>query len=484
MSHGPLVLAIDLGGQSARAIVVGRDGVMVAEAGAPIETRRPRDGWVQHDAQQVVRCVREAVDGAATVLGRRIDEVAAAGLATQRSSVVCWDRRDGTPLSPVISWQGRRGADQVRALAANAEAIRAATGLVLSPHYGASKLRWCLDELAAVRAALDEGCLACGPIASFVLFRLLDERPLVVDPANASRTQLWDLGTGDWSPSLLELFGVPRAPLPACVPNEYPYGHLPLGSRGVPLTVCTGDQSAALFARGAPRPGTVWINAGTGAFVQKPVGDRPGDAPRLLSSLVWQDSRSATYVLEGTVNGAAAALELVREQLGLDPADRACVTARWLQRQDEPPLYLNGVAGLGSPWWAPDFRSRFVGDGEPWQKIVGVVESIAFLLAVNLEELGSVDRVVMSGGLSSLDGLCGRLADVAGVAVERPKVHEATARGLAWLVAGRPAHWIEPGPTTTFAPASNPPLLSRYRRWRAAMSAALGDPRRDEPGRL
>ena len=138
MSDGPLVLAVDLGGQSARAIVVGRDGVMVAEAGAPIETRRLRDGWVQHDAQQVVRCDREAVDGAATVLGRRIDEVGAAGLATQRSSVVCWDRRDGTPLSPVISWQDRRGADRVRALAANAEAIRAATGLVLSPHYGAS----------------------------------------------------------------------------------------------------------------------------------------------------------------------------------------------------------------------------------------------------------------------------------------------------------------------------------------------------------
>ncbi len=474
MSDSPLVLAIDLGGHSARAIVVGRDGGIVAEAGAPIETRRPRDGWVEHDAQQVVRCVREAVDGAARVLGPRIGEVGAAGLATQRSSVVCWDRRDGTPLSPVISWQDRRGADRVSALAGEAGSIRAATGLVLSPHYGASKLRWCLDELPAVRAALDDNCLACGPIASFVLFRMLDERPLVVDPANASRTQLWDLSTGDWSPALLELFGVPRAPLPACVPNEYAFGHLMLGSRRVPLTVCTGDQSAALFAQGTPRPGTAWINAGTGAFVQKVVGDRPADAPRLLSSLVWQDRGSSTYVLEGTVNGAATALVLVREQLGLDPADRAGDTARWLRRQIEPPLYLNGVAGLGSPWWRPDFRSRFVGDGEPWQKIVAVVESIVFLLAVNLQEIGPVDRVIISGGLSSLDGLCSRLADVAGVAVERPTVHEATARGLAWLVAGRPTPWDEPGPMTTFAPEANPPLVSRYRRWRAAMSDGLG----------
>ena len=465
MSDGPLVLAIDLGGHSARAIVVGRDGGIVAEARAPIETQRPRDGWVQHDARQIVRGVREALGG----LGPRIGEVGAAGLATQRSSVVCWDRRDGTPLSPVISWQDRRGAGQVSALAGEAESIRAATGLVLSPHYGASKLRWCLDELPAVRAALDDDYLAYGPIASFVLFRLLQERPLLVDPANASRTQLWDLGTGDWSPALLELFGVPGAPLPACVPNEYAYGHLLLGSQKIPLTVCTGDQSAALFAQGTPRPGTAWINAGTGAFVQKPVGDRPADAPRLLSSLVWQDRGSSTYVLEGTVNGAAAALALVREQLGLDPHDRAGDTARWLELPSEPPLYLNGVAGLGSPWWRPDFQSRFVGDGEPWQKIVAVVESIVFLLAVNLEELGPVDRVVISGGLSALDGLCSRLADVAGVAVERPTMQEATARGLAWLVALRPDNWDEPGPTTTFAPASNPPLLTRYRRWLAAI---------------
>ncbi len=264
MNDGPLVLVIDLGGHSARAIVVGRDGGIVAEARAPIETQRPRDGWVQHDAQQIVRGVREALGG----LGPRIDEVGAAGLATQRSSVVCWDRRDGTPLSPVISWQDRRGAERVSALAGKAESIRAATGLVLSPHYGASKLRWCLDELPAVRSALDDDRLAYGPIASFVLFCLLEERPLLVDPANASRTQLWDLATGDWSPALLELFGVPGAPLPACVPNEYAYGHLLLGSRRVPLTVCTGDQSAALFAQGTPRPGTAWINAGTGAFVQ------------------------------------------------------------------------------------------------------------------------------------------------------------------------------------------------------------------------
>ncbi len=442
------VLAVDLGGQSVRAIVFDDAGVPVAEATASIDTTHPRDAWVEHDPEQVLGAIREAIDGVA-----HAGDILAAGLATQRSSIVCWDRTDGSAMSPVISWQDRRGADQVAALATHADAVRAATGLVLSPHYGASKLRWCLDNLPAV-ATCDK--LAFGPIASFALFHLLGERPLLVDPANASRTQLWDFRTRDWSPSLLELFGVPRAPLPDCVPNGYAYGHLPVGDRQVPLTVCTGDQSAALFARGAPDPRATWVNIGTGAFVQRPAGENPPEIPGLLSSVVWQDALGTSYVAEGTVNGAAAALDTV------DPA--------WLADDAEPPLYLNGVGGLGSPWWMPHFESRYIGDGEPWQKAVAVVESIVFMLAVNIEAMGA-EVVTVSGGLSQLDGLCARLADVTGLVVERPVVHEATARGLAWLVAGRPAGWHDVGDPTLFQPRANPALKSRFARWREAMPA-------------
>jgi len=441
------VLAVDLGGQSARAIVFDGDGVPVADATAPIDTTHPCDAWVEHDPDQVLGALRQAIDGVADA-----PDVVAAGLATQRSSIVCWDRTDGTALSPVISWQDRRGAEQVAALTGHADAVRRTTGLVLSPHYGASKLRWCLENLPAVSSACADGTLAFGPIASFVMFRLLAERPLLVDPANASRTQLWDFRTGDWSPSLLDLFGVPRSPLPDCVPNRHAYGHL----SQIPLTVCTGDQSAALFARGVPEPRTAWVNIGTGAFVQRPAGENPAEIPGLLSSVVWQDAHTTSYVAEGAVNGAAAALDRV------EPA--------WLADDAEPPLYLNGVGGLGSPWWKPHFESRFIGDGDPSQKAVAVVESIVFMLAVNIKLIGA-DSVTVSGGLAQLDGLCSRLADVTGLVVERPVVHEATARGLAWLVAGRPAGWHDPGAPTLFQPRANPALKSRFARWREAMPA-------------
>lgn len=455
------MLALDLGGQSARAVVFDDAGAVVAEAGAPIETGHPGEARVEHDPGQVVGALRAAIDGVAGAGG----DVVAAGLATQRSSIVCWNRTDGTPLSPVISWQDRRGADQVKALASHAAGVRAATGLVLSPHYGASKLRWCLDNLPGVARAHADGTLAFGPIASFALFRLLDERPLLVDAANASRTQLWDFRSRDWSPQLLELFGVPRPALPDCVPNAHGYGHLRLGARRVPLTVCTGDQSAALFARGAPDDRAAWVNIGTGAFVQRPAGDGPAEIRGLLSSVVWQDADATTYVAEGTVNGAAAALNIVCEQVGVDAVDPA-----WLAADGDFPLYLNGVGGLGSPWWQADFESRFVGDGEPPQLVAAVVESIVFMLAVNIELMGA-DSVIVSGGLSQLDGLCARLADVTGLVVERPVVHEATARGLAWLVAGRPADWPDPGEPSRFEPSANPALSGRYRRWREAMPA-------------
>lgn len=471
----PLYLAVDQGGHASRALVFDTDGGLVAQAMVEIGDTRPAPDRVEQDADALLASVRAAIDGALAQLGPRVHDVAAAGLATQRSSIVCWDRADGRALSPVLSWQDRRAAGALAPLAAHAGTIRDKTGLVLSPHYGASKLRWCLDYLPAVQAAAREQRLACGPLASYLLFHLLDERPLAVDPANAARTLLWNRHTRDWDDGLLALFGVPRAVLPRSVPTRHAFGHIALAGRKLPLMVCTGDQSAALFAVGEPPADRVYVNMGTGAFVQRALVHEPGVDGGLLNGIVFRDQDEVLYAQEGTINGAGSALLWIKNELGL--TDAQWHLHDWLAADMAPPLFLNGVSGLGAPYWVASFRSRFIGAGTLTARVVAVAESIVFLLMVNLEALrhaAPLAQLVVTGGVAREDGLVQRLVDLSGLPAERPAEQEATARGLAYLVAGRPRSWATSA-GDRFSPRANPALVERYARWRTALSAALAD---------
>ena len=472
-------LVLDQGSHASRALVFAADGRLVAAGEAAVATRRSRPGWVEHDPDEVVASLREAIGRALADLGDDAAGFAAAGLAIQRSSIVCWDRDHGTALSPVLSWQDRRNADWLRAQHLDADRLREITGLVASPHYGASKLRWCLDHLPEVRRALAEGRLCCGPLASFVLHRLLDERPCLVDPANASRTLLWDVRARDWSAELLEACGIPRGCLPSSVPSRHAFGTLVLGACRVPLQVMTGDQPAALFAWGEPDPDTLFVNVGTGAFVQRLVAGGGADVPGLLRGIAWQDAERSIGVLEGTVNGAGAALAWLAEERAV-PVERLLEgAARWLREDGNPPLFINGVGGLGAPYWVADCPIRFSEPGELAEETVAVLESIVFLLQVNIEaiqaalvaEAGAVRRILVSGGIARLDGLCQRLADLAGVPVERPADIEATARGVAWLlgVSGTSGDAC----SSRFVPRADPVLRWRFVRWRAALESCV-----------
>lgn len=472
----PLFLAIDQGGHSTRAMVFDGHGSPQAKSAVPISTARPRPGWVEHDPNELVQSVRHALAEIAGLLGPRLGRLTAAGMATQRSSLVCWDRDSGKPLSPVLSWQDHRGAEQVGALRSRADMIRTISGLVLSPHYGASKLRWCIDHLAPVQRALDQRCLAYGPLASFLLFHLLDESPHLVDPATAQRTQAWDVTNFEWSPTLLRLFRLPRQPLPDCVPSRHLFGRLHLAGVTIPLTVVTGDQSAALFADAEPGPQTVVINLGTGAFLQRATPEPPFPTASLLKSLVWGCEERTVYALEGTVNGAGSAVTEVGRALGLQADEIEAKAAEWLDRRGRPPLFLNGIGGLGSPFWVADFPTRFVGSGESWEQIVAVYESILFLLAINLEamatQIGPPAELRVTGGLAGLDALCQGLADLSGIPVSRPNLHDATARGTAYLVAESPVDWSE-SEVERFLPDENLDLQSRNQCWRQEMQTTL-----------
>ncbi len=477
--QSPWFLSLDQGGHSTRAMVFDSSGVLIEEARAAVATAAPSPGWVEQDAGEIAASLRSVIDAIAHKLGRHTSRLDAAGLATQRSSLVCWDRLTGLPLTPVLSWQDRRNQHWLDGLSDHAGAIRARTGLPLSPHYGASKLRWCLDHVDAVAHARDQGRLAGGPLASYLLCQLLPERPCVVDPANAARTLLWNLETCEWDTELLQLFGIASDWLPACVPTRYAFGNLAVGKRMLPLRIVTGDQAAALYSQADPEQAHVYVNLGTGAFLQRPLAELPTDVDGLLRSLVYCDTDRRDYVVEGTVNGAGTALDWARDELGLTDIERAL--PRWLERSGEIPIFLNGIAGLGSPWWLGHFPSRFIGSAQPWAQAVAIAESIVFMLCENLVPMrrlqAGVEAIEISGGLAALNGLCQHLADLSGLPVLRSRQREATARGIAYLLArNHDTDWRSEAPDR-FEPAASPELQQRYRRWQSAMQQAVADQR-------
>jgi glycerol kinase len=464
-------LALDQGSHSSRAVLFDAVGAPLASAHVPVGSRREGDDRVEQEPRELLQSLLTAALDACDSSAARGRPICGVGLATQRSTIVCWERSSGRALTEAISWQDRRNAVLLERLRHLAGRVREITGLPLSPHYGASKLRWCLDHVSAVQRAAAAHDVALGPLSSYLVQGLVHDRSAVVDPANAARTLLFDPTTLDWSAELLDMFDLSREQLPVCVPTWYRYGPLILGERRIPLVACTGDQSAAAFAFGAPDPSIAMINIGTGAFVQRVA---PADAPLpdgLLRSVLCSDGTSALRSHEGTVNGAGSAIEWLRSRVGLD-VDRALATPPQ-QGPHDPPLFMNGVGGLGAPFWQSDFPIEFVGDGDDAAQLAAVLESVAFLLCVNLELLrrsAPLQRIRVSGGLSRSDVLCRSLADLSGLPVERYAVAEATARGVAFLAAGRPASWRPLPIERVFTPSGDTALAARFSRWRAEMA--------------
>jgi glycerol kinase len=488
------VLALDQGSHASRACLLDESGQLLASATVPVATVRRGAAEVEQDADELVQSLRSAAAQAVAAARAPRLELVAAGLAVQRSTIVCCTRTDGRALAPALSWQDHRNAAWLQTLAPHAARIRELTGLPLSAHYGASKLRWCLDHLPAVARAAAAGELLAAPLASYLAMHLhgadgCDARTARVDAANASRTLLFDSARLDWSSELLGLFALERAWLPQHAPTRGDWGTLSLAGHAVPLCAVTGDQSAVPYAEGAADPTTVYVNLGTGAFIQRPLRARPAAPAPLLGSVLCRDETGAVYSLEGTVNGAGAAVSWFceREHCAEDALWPALET---LDARAALPVFQNGVGGLGSPWWRPEMDSRFIDDagaspgasasaGDIVVRFAAVIESIAFMIAANaalLEQQGGAPRrVLLAGGMSRSHWLCRRLASLLGVPVQVSEA-EASARGVARLAAPAfTANW--PAATTrTWQPEPNGALQARYRRFLDAVDSAATPP--------
>jgi glycerol kinase len=474
VTRDDLYLVLDQGGSASRALVFDARGHAIASARVEVGDSRPRPGWVEQDPDAVVASLRDVAEAALAQLdATQLKRVTACGLTCQRSSLVCWDRNSGEALSPILSWQDTRAADWLAAQDLDVEAIRATTGLVPNAHFGVSKMRWCLDHLEAVQDAAADDRLVIGPLASFLACKLLEQHPLLVDPANASRTLLFDLARGDWSDRLIERHGIARRWLPAIARSDAAYGDLALSTQRLPLRLLSGDQSTAAFAYGEPKPDAAYLNVGTGAFAYRLASGAPLESRLLRSVVHWSDV--PRFVVEGTVNGAGSALAWFAQQHGIDDVG-AALEAAWTDEVSGDVVFLNGIGGLGSPDWRPHFASRFVGDGTIEASLVAVAESIVFLIHRNLDLLRAIGDpcayVLASGGISRSDRFCQALADLSGLPVRRPAQCEASARGAAFLLAGRPSDWATLD-EQRFAPRENRALQDRHRRWTDAMASAL-----------
>ena len=448
MSQSVLTLAIDQGTHLSRALLFDSNGAVIANFSRPVAIVHRSSVEVEQDPNEIIDSIHDIVAQSLRFTERQHQRIGQIGLATQRSSVVAWNIKTGEAMSPVLSWQDRRAEEWLAPFSQYQHTINQRTGLRLSPHYGASKLHWLRKNIAAVIEAERQQQLALGPLASFILFHILEGNPFVVDHANAARTLLWNIASCDWDDELLKLFEIPRNYLPKCYPIRHHYGYLK--NHSIPFTAVNGDQTAALFASAEMGSDSVWINMGTGAFILKSTGQQLHHYTGLLSGIADSSEQEKSYVLEGTVNNAGSAIDWLSEHQFISQPYQKLESA--LLSIANPPLFINSISGLGSPWWCKGPSPQFIDyEGHPLaalpsdDMLAATAESILFLIQANLdcmlETRLPIQSIMISGGLAQCNPLCQKLADLSGLTVQRPKLIEATARGIAWLAARKPPDW-------------------------------------------
>ncbi|MCW9013698.1 MAG: FGGY family carbohydrate kinase [Gammaproteobacteria bacterium] len=458
----PYILVIDQGTHASRAMLFSSNGEIVDKAKVEIKLQQLNHTHIEQDPEEILTSI-------ITALGQldksRLSDTHQCCITTQRSTVLAWNSTTGEALSPAISWQDRRSLDDLQQFKPQEKQIKAITGLPLSPHYAAGKCRWLIQHNPQVQQALLDQQLQMGTLVSFLLYHLISGNPHLIDHSNANRTLLFDLAALQWSEKLFHLFDLPHAIFPECKPMLYHYGKL--NFHPIPVTAVSGDQSAALHAQGVVQQGHAIINIGTGAFVLAPC-DNIITNTDLLCGIGLTTDTSCTYLLEGTVNGAGAALSWAEQKYPVSNLFQQLPD--WLDKEQSPPIFINTIGGLGSPWWKSGCPAYFIDDQSASieARFVGVIESIVFLLQTNLEQMQqhiNLQQLKISGGLSQLDELCQKLADLSKLPIARMTETEATAKGAAWLAAGCPSDWHKPQTEQIFLPRSQPELVARYQKF-------------------
>jgi len=446
-----LVLALDQGTTSSRAIVFDARGRPLGSGQRQLQQFYPKDGWVEHDPEHIwsdtLAAVREAVDRS----GRKLAEIAAIGITNQRETAIVWDKQTGRPIHNAIVWQDRRTAPFCRELVAEGfePHVKTTTGLLIDAYFSATKFNWLLDHVPGARVRAEAGELACGTVDSFLLWRLTGGKVHATDASNACRTMLFDITRQDWDDRLLDRLGIPRTMLPEVKDNSGTFG-LALGDilgADIPITGMAGDQQAATFGQACFEPGMLKSTYGTGCFALLNTGERLVPSQnRLLSTIAWRLDGKPTYAIEGSIFIAGAAVQWVRDGLrAISHAAESEALAATLP--DTGGVYLvPAFTGLGAPYWDPDARAAIIGltrDSTSAHIVRAALESVAYqtadLLTAMRDDITAAgagvlpDTLRVDGGMVVNDWVCQYLADILDCPVERPAVIETTALGAAYL---------------------------------------------------
>ena len=440
------IMALDQGTTSSRCIIFDHSGAMLASAQKEFAQHYPKPGWVEHDAAEIWETTLEVARGAMAKAGLSAADIAAIGITNQRETTVVWDKETGAPVCPAIVWQCRRTAPMADALAASgwAEKIRQRTGLVPDAYFSGTKLRWILDKIPGARRGAEEGRLLFGTIDSWLIWNLTGGRAHVTDVTNASRTMLFDIRRLRWDPELLELFGIPEQMLPKVQPSSCIYGETEPALFGgkIPVAGAAGDQQSALFGQCCFEAGDVKNTYGTGCFLLMHTGSEPVFSKNgLITTIAASGPGRIRYALEGSVFTAGAAVQWLRDEMGLI-SDAAASEAAARSVTDTGGVYVvPAFTGLGAPYWNQYARGTITGITRGFtraQLIRATLESIAYQTydicrAMESDAGVELTRLRVDGGASANDLLMQFQSDLLDAEVLRPACIETTALGAAYL---------------------------------------------------
>jgi glycerol kinase len=440
------ILAFDQGTTSSRAIAFGHDGGVLGVAQQEFRQIFPRPGWVEHDPGEIWRTQRDVASQALANARLSPSEVGAIGITNQRETTVLWERATGRPVANAIVWQDRRTASRCDALrqAGHEAMFTSRTGLVLDAYFSGTKLAWLLDNVAGARERAERGELAFGTVDSWLAWQLSGGAAHVTDASNASRTLLFNIHTLDWDDELLALLAIPRGVLPRVVPSSGQFATTACEGlpAGIAIAAIAGDQQAALFGQACHRPGMAKNTYGTGCFLLMNTGAKPAASRhRLLATVGWQRAGATSYALEGSVFVAGAAVQWLRDGLGLIESAAQVEELASSVPDTGDVFFVPALSGLGAPYWDPHARGAIVGltRGTTRAHLArAALEAIAFQSAELIEAMAADSGIALTelrvdGGATANNLLMQMQANLLGVPVVRPRVTETTALGAAYL---------------------------------------------------